>query len=79
MIKAVEIKKNKVDERTVETLKELLEKAETGELVSMLFIDSYRDGGIGMGWAGRPDLKMVGKIEELKFDFFSRMYFPVED
>ena len=79
MVKAVEIKKNEVDAQIVETLEGLLEKAKNGELKSILFVDSYVDGKIGMGWAGRPDLVMIGKIEELKFDFFSQMYFPIEN
>ena len=71
------INKVKVDNLTVETLEELLEKAKSGELKSIMFVDSYRDGTVGHGWAGTPDHKMIGKLREVEFDFFSQMYFPM--
>jgi len=67
----------KVDDQTISLLKELLEKAENGELSSLIYIDKYHNGSVGHGWAGKPDNKMIGKIEELKFDFYSQAYFPM--
>ena len=79
MAKVTEIKSKQVDQQTVELLKELLAKAEKGELVSLLFVDSYDTGEVGMGWAGAPDQRMIGALEELKFGFFTEMYFPEGD
>ena len=78
MKKVTSLKKSKVDEDLVNVLKELLSKAESGEMNSMLFVDGYTDNKVGMGWAGRPTRAMIGQIEELKFDYFSQMYFPVD-
>lgn len=70
-IEAVGINSGQVDGQTIEVLKELLGKAESGDLRSIMFVDKYRNGKCGMGWAGTPDLSMIGKIEELKFEFFT--------
>jgi hypothetical protein len=72
------INSTKVDQQTIDTLKELLAKAETGDLRSILFVDKYQNGEVGSGWAGRPDKDMIGEIEDLKFNIFSQAYFPVE-
>lgn len=77
-MEVVGINSKQTDEQTIEVLKDLLAKAENGDLRSIIFIDQYRDGKCGMGWAGTPNLQMIGKIEELKFDFFSQTYFPTE-
>jgi len=69
----------KVDQQTIDTLKYLLNKAESGELRSIFFVDKYRNGEVGSGWAGQPDKHMIGELEDLKFNFFSQAYFPVED
>jgi len=79
MDKVIGINSKKVDQQTVELLRELLEKAESGDLQSILFVDSYRDGTCGAGWAGYPDHAMIGKIEELKFEIFAQMFFAGED
>jgi hypothetical protein len=73
------ISSTKVDQQTIDTLKELLGKAETGELRSVMFVDKYQDGKCGHGWSGKPDMHMVGEFENLKFDLFSMMYFPVQE
>ena len=70
--------KGEVDQETIGLLKDLLGKAECGELSSLIFVDMYRDGKCGHGWAGRPDMVMIGELENVKFDFLSHMYFPVE-
>jgi len=72
------INQNQADEQTIATLKDLLEKAESGELRSLIFIDKYRDGKVGHGWSGQPCRKMIGAIEELKFEYHSRKYLTVE-
>ena len=73
------INSTKVDQQTIDALKELLGKAETGELRSVMFVDKYQNGEVGNGWAGQPDLRMIGEMENLKFNFFSQMYFPVAE
>lgn len=69
----------KVDKQTIETLKDLLSKAESGDLTSVIFIDKYIDGKIGHGWSGRPCINMIGEAEHIKYKFFTQMYFPLED
>lgn len=73
------IYQSKVDEQTIEMLEELLSKAKTGELRSLVFVDLYHDGQVKHGWSGRPTIEMMGELEHVKFDFFSQMYFPVID
>lgn len=75
-MKVVE-KFNKVDQATIDTLKDLLSKAESGELRSLMFVEAYKNGDCGHGWAGQPDMQMIGEIENMKFDMLSMMYFPV--
>lgn len=72
-----EIPNLSVDQKTITTLEDLLAKAKTGELKSIIFIDKYKDGKTGHGWAGQPDGQMIGQIENAKFDIFSQMYFPM--
>lgn len=67
-----------VDEQTVEMLEELLASAKSGELRSLIFVDRYKDGKVGHGWCGQPDKRMVGELEDIKFNIFSQMYFQVE-
>ena len=64
----------RTDERTVDVLRLLLSKAESGELQSIMFVDSYRDGTVRGGWAGYPDAQMIAEFERLKFDFFLSPY-----
>ena len=79
-MKEVSVLKNiSVDSQTVEQLKELLLQAESGELKSIIFIDEHKDGKVGHGWSGQPSTRMIGEIENVKFNFFSMMYFPVAD
>jgi len=73
------IYQSKVDTQTIDVLEDLLAKAKTGELRSLMFIDGYRDGTVGSGWAGTPTKSMIGEIEDLKFNYFSMRYFPVEE
>ena len=68
-----------VDQQTIDTLTELLDKAKSGELRSIIYVDGYRDGTAGSGWAGRPSFSMIGQLEDVKFNFFSQMYFPVTE
>ena len=79
MEKVTGINSKQVDQQTIDTLKGLLGEAESGNLRSILFIDKYRDGRCGHGWAGKPDTQMIGRIEELKFDYHSQMFFPQVD
>lgn len=74
-----EVKNISVDNQTVEVLESLLEQAKAGNLKSVIFIDKYKDGKVGHGWAGQPDKGMIGEMEDVKFNIFSMMYFPVED
>ena len=74
-----EIKNISVDQQTVEALESLLEQAKTGNLQSVIFIDKYKDGKVGHGWSGQPDKRMIGEMEDVKFNFFSMMYFPMQD
>jgi len=60
-----------VDEETVSLLRELLEKAEAGELVSLTYVDQYHDGRIGDGWSGRPSEKMIAHLESLKWRYLA--------
>ena len=69
--------KPKADEQTIELLEKLLERAKSGDLQSIIFIDSYQGGLVGHGWAGKPDKSMIGEMEDLKFNYFSQKYFPV--
>lgn len=66
-----------VDDQTVAQLEELLKSAKAGDLKSLIFIDKYKDGKVGHGWAGKPDKRMVGEIEDVKFNIFSQMYFSM--
>ena len=78
-MKEVSSIKPEIDPQTVETLKELLKQAQDGELRSLLFVQGYANGEVAHGWAGTPDLRMIGAIEDAKFNIFSQMYFPVEE
>ena len=66
-----------IDEQTISTLEDLLSKAKSGELKSIMFIEKYKNGTCAHGWAGQPDLRMIGELENAKFDMISQMYFPV--
>ena len=77
MKEVTNLKKSKVDEGLVSVLKLLLSKAESGEMNAILFVDAYTDNTTGMGWSGRPTRAMIGQFEELKFDYFSKRYIPV--
>ena len=79
MSNVIDLHSKKVDEYLVETLKRLLEKAEKGELDSLIYVDKYTDGECGYGWNGVPDQTMIGVIEEMKYAFFSRLYFPIDE
>ena len=79
MKEVTKLKNISVDHQTVNQLKELLSLAESGELKSIIFIDEHKDGRVGHGWAGQPNIRMIGEMENVKFNFFSMMYFPVED
>lgn len=65
-----------VDEQTIATLEDLLAKAKKGELKSLMFVDKYKNGECGHGWAGKPDMQMIGEVENMKFNMISQMYFP---
>ena len=78
-MKVASLSKSIVDSQTIDTLKELLAAAESGELTALCFVDGYRDGKAAYGWAGRPTLAMIGQIENLKFDYFSQMNSQPED
>jgi hypothetical protein len=69
--------KPKACDQTVSIVEDLLEKAKSGELKSLVFVDEYQDGSAGHGWAGTPSKKMIGELEEVKFCIFSQMYFPI--
>ena len=79
MSEITSIYSKQADPQTVGLLKELLAKAESGELKSIMYVDSYRDGTIGNGWSGEPDMLMMANLDEIKFKFFMQMYFPEED
>ena len=66
------------DEQTIKTLESLLEQARSGSLKSLIFIDKHKDGKVGHGWAGQPDKRMIGEMEDVKFNIFSMMYFQTE-
>jgi len=74
IIKEVEgINKSKTDPKIIERLEELLESAKSGDLASVMIIDLYFDGTCGSGWAGPPNMQMVGHMEELKLDFLNEI------
>ena len=77
--KVTSLSEKKVDSQTVETLTAMLESAKKGEINSIIFIDNYHDGKVGHGWSGKPNLRMIGELENVKFNFLSQMYFPVVD
>ena len=79
MKQVASINSKKVDQQTVDLLKEFLTKAEAGELQSLIYVGKYHDGAVGNGWAGQPDKRMIGEIEDIKFNFFSQAYFPMID
>lgn len=79
MKEITQIKTISVDEQTVSQLEELLEQAKSGSLKSIIFIDQHKDGKCGHGWAGKPDIRMIGEMDNVKFNFFSMMYFPVAE
>lgn len=62
----------KPDQKTIETLKGLLKEAESGNLQSIIFVDKYKDDAVGYGWAGLPNLRMIGEIELAKVDFLTQ-------
>ena len=76
-MKAIGINEKTVDQKTIDILEDLLGKAKTGELQSIMFVDKYKNGDCAHGWAGRPDMQMLGEVENMKFDVLSQMYFPV--
>ena len=76
-MKAIGINAKTVDQKTIDILEDLLGKAKTGELQSIMFVDKYKNGDCAHGWAGRPDMQMLGEVENMKFDVLSQMYFPV--
>jgi hypothetical protein len=78
-MKLANLNESIVDRQTIETLEELLAQAKSGEIVSICFVDGRRDGKAAHGWAGRPTSTMIGEIENLKFDYFSQMYFPAQE
>mgnify|MGYP000654552753 CR=1 FL=1 len=63
------INSTRVDQRTVDTLTELLTSAQAGDLQSLMFVDKYYNGDVGYGWSGTPDDKMVGRLEKLKVEY----------
>ncbi len=71
-----DIKNAAINQLTVDKLTELLEKAKTGELESIMFVDKYSDGCCGYGWSGSLDRKMIAAMEEMKFDIHAEMFFP---
>jgi len=66
------------DDQTIKTLESLLEQAKSGSLKSIIFIDKHKDGKVGHGWSGQPDKRMIGEMEDVKFNIFSMMYFPTQ-
>tara|TARA_R110002050_G_scaffold246395_2_gene384174 strand:- start:1094 stop:1336 length:243 start_codon:yes stop_codon:yes gene_type:complete len=68
-----------VDTQTVQALEALLASAKKGDLKSVIYIDQYKDGKCGHGWAGRPDNNMLGQIEDCKFNIISQRYFTVQE
>lgn len=79
MKQVTSINSGSVDQQTIDTLKELLVEAESGRLRSILYVDKYMNGEVGSGWSGSPTADMIGCLEDLKFNFFSQMYFPMEE
>ena len=77
IVEAINVRQ--VDQQTIDTLKDLLDKAVSGELRSIMYVDKYRDGKCGHGWAGQPDMQMIGELENVKFNIFSMMYFPTQE
>lgn len=67
------INKHNVDQDTVDILERLLGSAKSGELCSLLFVDFYVDGKCGHGWAGPPNMKMIGELDCVKHSFLSQV------
>ena len=78
MKEVTEIKTIGTDDQTIATLKDLLSKARSGDLKSIMFVDKYKNGNCAHGWAGKPDMEMIGEMENMKFNMISQMYFPTE-
>ena len=66
------------DDQTIAQIEELLSLAKSGELKSLIFIDEHKDGRVGHGWCGKPNKRMVGELEDVKFNIFSQIYVQVE-
>lgn len=61
MPEIVDLSKNKVNPELVEMLEKFLDSAKAGELVSLIFVDLYSDGGCGSGWLGVPNRKSLAE------------------
>lgn len=67
-IKLTSISKNKTNPELVSILQELLESAECGDLVALIFIDKYLNNDCRGGCAGTVDRKMLGAMDEVKVE-----------
>ena len=57
MNEVIDIRKPKIDVDTIAAIEELLERAKSGDLKSLMYVDKYHNGGgCGYGWAGTPDI-----------------------
>ena len=63
--------KGRKDEQTILVLEELLEKAKSGELKALMYVDRYHNIQCGYGWAGTPDYLMIGKMRALEHMFLT--------
>lgn len=79
MKEVTSIKNIGVDDESVEMLEELLAEAKSGELKQLVYIHKNKEGEIGHGWAGAPDLSMIGGLEDTKFEILLQYRSPVID
>ena len=76
--KVVGINSKKSNKDLIDTLKFLLEEAESGELDCMIYVGRTVRGLIDYGWGGNPCENMASKAEVMKFDILFNTLVPIE-
>lgn len=66
-------KKKVVDPVLVDMIKELLESAESGDLKSLIFVDSYQDGSVGESCYGLISEVCIAKLYNLQLNLGLQM------